>query len=52
MRIKEMVATAPVLRYFDPKEPVTIQCDSSSFGLGATLLQVDQPVFLCFAVAY
>jgi phospholipid N-methyltransferase len=36
MRIKEMVTTAPVLRYFDPKEPVTIQLfnDSCSFGLG------------------
>jgi hypothetical protein len=29
MRIKEMVKTAPVLRYFDPKEPVTIHCDSN-----------------------
>jgi hypothetical protein len=45
MRNKEMVTIAPVLKYFDPKEPVTIQFDSSSFGLGATLLQGAQPVF-------
>jgi hypothetical protein len=35
-----------VLRYFDPKEPVTIQYDSSNFGLVATLLQGAQPVFM------
>jgi hypothetical protein len=39
IRFKEMVTTAPVLRYFDTKKLVTIQFDSSRFGLGATLLQ-------------
>jgi hypothetical protein len=44
MHIKEIETSIPVFRYFDPKEP-------GSFGLGATLLQGTQPIFLCFAVA-
>ena len=39
-----MVTEAPVLRYYDVNEPVTLQCDSSDFGLGATLLQCGQLV--------
>ena len=43
-RIKKLVAAHPVLRYYDVKQPVTIQCDSSETGLGAALLQGGQPV--------
>ncbi|XP_062713671.1 uncharacterized protein LOC134290530 [Aedes albopictus] len=39
-----MVTSAPVLRYFDVQKDVVIQCDSSSVGLGAVLLQDGQPV--------
>ena len=42
--IKKLVTEAPVLRYYDVKKPVTIQCDSSERGLGAVLLQEGQPV--------
>lgn len=42
--VKQLVATAPVLRYYDVTEEVTIQCDASQKGLGATLLQQGQPV--------
>ena len=42
--IKEAVSDTPVLRYYDLAEEVTIQCDASSFGLGAALLQKGQPV--------
>lgn len=42
-----MVSRAPVLKYFDVDKEVTIQCDSSSVGLGAVLLQEGQPV--CYA---
>ena len=46
--IKSLVTSAPVLRYFNQKDPVVIQCDASSIiGLGSVLLQKDQPV--CFA---
>jgi len=42
--IKKAVASTPVLRFFDPDVPAVIQTDSSSTGLGAVLLQNDQPV--------
>ncbi|XP_054278887.1 uncharacterized protein K02A2.6-like [Macrosteles quadrilineatus] len=43
-KIKQSIANASVLRYFNVHEPLTIQCDSSSIGLGASLLQSGQPV--------
>ena len=42
--VKQLVTTAPVLRYYDVTEEVTIQSDASQKGLGATLLQKGQPV--------
>ena len=42
--IRKMLTTAPVLKYYNVKEEVTIQCDASEKGLGATLLQNGQPV--------
>ena len=37
--IKKMISEAPVLKFFDPKASVEIQCDASDRGLGACLLQ-------------
>ena len=42
--LKEAVTTTPVLRYYNLKEEVTIQCDASQSGLGAGLTQNGQPV--------
>ena len=42
--IKKAVSSTPVLKYFDETKRVTIQCDASSTGLGAVLLQGGQPV--------
>jgi hypothetical protein len=42
--IKQQLTRTPVLRYYDVTEEVTIQCDASEKGLGATLLQKGQPV--------
>ena len=42
--IKAAIATVPVLRYFDPQKDVTLQCDASEKGLGASLMQQGQPV--------
>ena len=42
--ITEILGKDPVLKLFDPKEKATIQCDSSSEGLGACLLQEGQPI--------
>jgi hypothetical protein len=43
-RIKKDVTQAPVLKLFDPNKQITLQVDSSKYGLGATLIQDDHPV--------
>lgn len=42
--VKEMIASAPVLAYYDVNKPVVIQCDASQSGPGAALLQEEHPV--------
>ncbi len=42
--VKQMLTQEPLLRYYDVTRPVSIQCDASEYGLGATLLQDNQPV--------
>jgi len=42
--VKALVTTAPVLKFCNVHEEVTIQCDASEKGLGATLMQNGQPV--------
>ena len=37
---KLLVSTQPLLKYYDLNEEVTIQCDASEVGLGATLKQI------------
>ncbi|XP_060080411.1 uncharacterized protein K02A2.6-like [Ylistrum balloti] len=43
-RLKDLVSEAPVLKFYDVKQPVTMSVDASSTGLGAVLLQNNQPV--------
>ena len=38
-RIKEMATTSPPLKYYNPEDALTIQCDASEKGLGAAILQ-------------
>ena len=42
--LKKVVASTPVLRYYNLEEEATIQCDASQSGLGVALLQNGQPV--------
>ena len=42
--LKAMASDAPVLRYFDPKLPLTLSVDASSKGIGAVILQEGQPI--------
>ena len=43
-RLKSVMCEVPTLKYFDPTIAVTVQCDASSTGLGAALLQDGCPV--------
>jgi hypothetical protein len=42
--VKRLITEAPVLAYFDPNLPLTIQCDASGSSLGAALLQEGRPL--------
>ena len=44
-KIKKLVSEAPVLQYYNVSKPAKIQCDASGKGLGAVLLQDDNPVY-------
>ena len=41
---KNLIAHAPVLQYFNPHLPVTLQVYASTAGVGGALLQDNQPV--------
>lgn len=41
---KRLMSIQPVLRFYNADEEVTLQCDVSQKGMGATLLQNNQPV--------
>ena len=41
-KLKEMVTSAPVLKYFNRKDPIKVTSDSSKFGLGAVLEQREE----------
>ena len=42
--LKEILCQAPVLKYYNPNEPLTIQVDASSKGIGCALVQGGKPV--------
>ena len=43
-QIKKALVSSPVLRYYSLTEPITVSCDASKHGLGATLFQNNEPV--------
>lgn len=43
-KVKKLVTQAPLLKYYDPNEELTVQCDASDKGLRAALMQNGQPV--------
>lgn len=43
-RVKALIASEPVLKYFDPSVEAVLECDASQHGLGICLMQNGQPV--------
>ena len=43
-RIKEVATAERSLAYYEVNKPVVVQCDASTLGLGATLMQDGRPV--------
>ena len=43
-RIKQVLTTAPVLRFYSLDEPIVISGDASQSGIGCVLMQNDAPV--------
>ena len=43
-QVKKMLTEAPVLRFYDPKLPVTVAADASSFGVGGVIYQNNHPI--------
>lgn len=43
-QIKHALSSAPVLKFYNVNKNVIIQCDASSYALGAVLIQDGQPV--------
>lgn len=43
-RLKDKIAKAPVLQYYNKDEELTLQCDASDTGLGAALTQRGKPI--------
>ena len=43
-KIKEAIAAAPTLQYYDPSKELTLENDASDYGIGTALLQEGKPV--------
>ena len=43
-KIKTLITTAPVLQFYNPDIPVTLQVDASKLGVGACMMQSEKPV--------
>lgn len=43
-RLKDKITNAPLLKYYDQHEELTLQCDASETGQGAALTQKGEPV--------
>ena len=42
--VKQLVTQAPILAYYSPDKELVVQCDASSLGIGAALMQEGRPL--------
>lgn len=42
--VKQRITREPVLSYYDKTKEVTLQCDTSEYGLDAVIIKGGQPV--------
>ena len=42
--MKEAITTAPVLAYYDPGKPLTLENDACEYGIGSALIQGGKPI--------
>jgi hypothetical protein len=43
-KLRKSITSAPVLKYFDPAQPITLSVDASSKGLGAVVMHEGAPI--------
>ena len=43
-KVKEMLVSPPILKYYEPDKELVMQCDASQGGLGAALMQEGRPI--------
>ena len=43
-KMKHVITQSFVLAFFDPKKPITLECDGSKHGVGAAIFQDGRPI--------
>jgi hypothetical protein len=44
---KQLTTTAPVLVFYDPVKPLTLENDASEYGIGSAIYQDGKPLAFC-----
>ncbi|XP_059046435.1 uncharacterized protein K02A2.6-like [Achroia grisella] len=47
LKLKELLKTPPVLGYYNPKAPIILSVDASSYACGGVLIQEGKPIAYC-----
>lgn len=47
LKLKELLQKPPVLGYYDPKAPILLSVDASSYACGGVLIQKEKPIAYC-----